>query len=109
MDSWHGKDIKNKSYRCSRPQHREERLSPRQIGIFLPFGCRYQSMYSIGLITWTGLVCVCVCMWIPEYFRDGELMSKKNKDGTLLLDVSKGTGTGTGTVPTQSLGVFFDI
>lgn len=52
---------------------------------------------------------MCVCVWIPEHFRNGELMSKKNKDGTLLLDVSKGTGTGTGTVPTQSLGVFFDI
>lgn len=99
MDSWHGKDIKNKSYHCSRPQHREERLSPRQIGIFLPLGPRYQSMYSIGLITWTGIVCVCV--WIPECFRNGELMSKKRKT------VSKGTGTGT--VPTQSLGVLFDI
>lgn len=36
-----------------------------------------------------------MCVWIPEYFRDGELMSKKRKT------VSKGTGTGTvlGTYP----------
>lgn len=46
-----------------------------------------------------------MCVWIPEYFRDGELMSKKRKT------VSKGTGTGTGIgiAPTQSLGVLFDI
>lgn len=42
-----------------------------------------------------------MCVWIPEYFRDGELMSKKRKT------VSKGTGTGA--VPTQSLGVLFDF
>lgn len=29
-----------------------------------------------------------MCVWIPEYFRDGEPNVQKKKDGTSLLDVS---------------------